>query len=157
MSSDVQEYFRVQNLDHDTLGKFFVWRFYSRHISSWLNYSGEFIDRRFYSSRNNRTPSISSIYVTLKFRNSLSQLKEGKKIRGPQIVYWVLLFQVGSLFSNHQQQQEQTHRPSRPNSKASNWVWYGLRAVQRVNSSHWPVKMPNHPRTMFVQFEMTSF
>ena len=38
------------------LGKFFVWRFYSRHISSWLNYSGEFIVRRFYSSRNNRTP-----------------------------------------------------------------------------------------------------
>ena len=37
-------------------GKFIVWRFYSRHISSWLNYSGEFIVRRFYSSRNNRTP-----------------------------------------------------------------------------------------------------
>ena len=39
------------------LGKFFVWRFYSRHISSWLNYSGKFIVRRFYSSRNNRTPN----------------------------------------------------------------------------------------------------
>ena len=42
------------------LGKFFVRRFYSRHISSWLNYSGEFIVRRFYISRNNRIPCLST-------------------------------------------------------------------------------------------------
>ena len=45
------------------LGKFFVRRFYSRHISSWLNYSGKFIVRRFYSSRNNRTPHPSLVGV----------------------------------------------------------------------------------------------
>ena len=36
-------------------------------------------------TKNHPPTSISSIYV-LKFRNSLSQLKEGKKIRGPQIL-----------------------------------------------------------------------
>ena len=38
------------------LGKFFVPRFYSRHISPWHNYSGKFIVWRFYNSQNNRTP-----------------------------------------------------------------------------------------------------
>ena len=47
------------------LGKFFVRRFYSRHISSWLNYSGEFIVRRFYSSRNNWTPFKLMIFLTI--------------------------------------------------------------------------------------------
>ena len=46
----------LSTLQNYILGKFFDQRFYSRHISSWLNYSGEFIVWRFYSSRNNRTP-----------------------------------------------------------------------------------------------------
>ena len=46
------------------LGKFFVRRFYSRHISSWHNFSGKFIVWRFYSSRNNRTPKLSfSLFI----------------------------------------------------------------------------------------------
>ena len=44
-------------------------------------------------------------------------------------------------------------RVSREAATASNWDWHGLE--WRVSSNHWPVKMPNHPRTMFVQ--LTSF
>ena len=46
----------LQKLYHPILGKYFIRRFYSRHNSSWLYYSGEFIVWRFYSSRNNWTP-----------------------------------------------------------------------------------------------------
>ena len=91
------------------LGKFFVWRFYSRHISSWLNYSGEFIVRRFYSSRNNRTPKISGFKKTSQKISNLKSLSSSEKLKKFldkwkyfMTLHW-MIFQVSNMQNSHYQ------------------------------------------------------